>query len=52
MQYNEFKRKIKLLNKEEIEFINKLSLEDVIAFLKTIGEWKHEIWIYGSNNKR
>lgn len=38
MQYNEFKRKIKLLNKEEIEFINKLSLEDVIAFLKTIGE--------------
>ena len=38
MQYNEFKRKIALLNKEEKAFVNKLSLEDVIAFLKTIGE--------------
>ena len=36
MHFLEFKRKFNLLNKEEREFIYKLTLEDAINFLKTI----------------
>lgn len=36
MSFKEYTRKIKLLNVEEIEFINKLDMADAIAFLKLI----------------
>ena len=42
MHFLEFKRKFNLLNKEEREFICKLSLKDAISFLKTI-YWYNKI---------
>ena len=39
MSFKEYTRKIKLLNVEEIEFINKLDMADAIAFLKLIEVW-------------
>ena len=36
MSFHEFKRKMKLLNNQEKEFMYALTIEDAINFLKTI----------------